>query len=100
MTGHGGLGDDGLDELGAPARHEHVDDAARVHELARAVAPEVVDGLDRLRVDSARGERAAHRAHQRGVRSTRPPMPPRSTTALPERSASAAMSTVTFGRAS
>ena len=63
----GGLRHDGLDELGASSGHEDVDDAAGVHEFTRAFATEVVDGLNRLRVDSAGRERAAHRAHQRRV---------------------------------
>ena len=94
------FGHDGLDELGAAPRNEDVDDAAGVHELARALAAEVVDGLDRLGVD-ARGPRAPRASRGPARRwCDSAAEPPRSTTALPERSASAAMSTVTFGRAS
>ena len=90
----------GVDQVGAAARNQHVDVAARLHELLRAVAAELVDGLHGLR----RAARRAEIASWMSPTSTRlvfsAALPPRSTTALPLFSASAAMSMVTFGRAS
>ncbi|MDF2492409.1 MAG: hypothetical protein K0Q58_987, partial [Microbacterium sp.] len=66
--GDDGLGDHGLDELRAAPRHEHIDDAACLHELLGALATEAIQRLDRLRVDSRRRQRVAHRGDEGGVR--------------------------------
>ena len=55
-----GLGDDGLDESGAAAGNEHVDESAGVHEGAGAVPTEVVDALHGLGRDPLGLQRVAH----------------------------------------
>ena len=98
--GHLRLEHDSVDQLGAPPRNQHVDVAARLHQLGGALTAEFVDGLHRL------GEADPPRSRASWITSTSTrlvliaALPPRSTTALPLLSASAAMSTVTLGRAS
>ena len=97
--GHRRLAHDGLDQLGAAARHEHVDQPARPHELGGPVPAVLVDRHDRVGRQSGADQRLLHDVDEHLVRFSAA-LPPRSTTALPLFSASAAMSTVTFGRAS
>ena len=65
--GHLRLAHDRVDQLGAAARDEHVDEAAGLHQLGRAVATELVDRLHRIRRQADALERLLQQLDEHAV---------------------------------
>ena len=58
---------DRVDEGGAPARDQHVDETARLHQRGRSVAPELVDGLHGVAREADALERILEQADQHAI---------------------------------